>query len=111
MLTTHVSDAIFAICSLSNLRHGLLIVRVTWPCEPCLHELAPEHLDKAVSVGVVMDAAAVALTPTQNHQVVLPIALVNQIASIPGKNRIKYIYLLITSPYVNLLIVVTIRFF
>lgn len=54
-----------------------------WPGVPDLVQRSVQHFHEAVSVGMVVDGRSVALAPTQEHQVKLAIALIDQIPGIP----------------------------
>lgn len=59
------------------------LTRFIRPIEAYLLQRALEHLHEAVCICMVMYSGAVALTPTQGHQVVLTVALVHEIPRVP----------------------------
>lgn len=83
MLTIYVGHTVLGIVSNVKFGHFSLVLGVLRPGEQAFPEGAVEHLDEAVCVGVIVDAASVTLSPTQRHQVKLPIAAVHQISCVP----------------------------
>jgi hypothetical protein len=66
---------------------GSLFIVDWWAFEHCLLQLTVEHLDEAVRVAMVVNAAALTFAPTQCYQVVLAVARVNQVARVPGQSK------------------------
>lgn len=63
--------------------HHVSLSLPLWPLKQCFLQLPLQHLHEAVGIGVVVDTTAVALSPTQDHEVELPIALIYQISGVP----------------------------
>lgn len=58
----------------------LLYQRSIWlflgPVIQCFLQVALEYLQEAMRVGVIMDTAAIAFTPAENHEIKLPISFI-----------------------------------
>ena len=80
-LTIDVADIVLLGHSSGLLLH--LPVLLARPLVLGLHKLAVQALHETVRVAVVMDTRALRLGPAEEHEVVLAVALVDQVARVP----------------------------
>lgn len=82
---TNVATFIFTnniFCAFLHSSIGCGFFYIFWPFKDFLLHLSIQHLEEAVCVGVVVDAAALSLVPAQHHQVELAVTYIHQVTCV-----------------------------